>query len=106
MEVKSLSRVPTLSDPMDRSLPSSFIHGIFQARVLEWGAIQSTGQLNYKYKLVFAPTVVTNLTQNQFEYIKLQLSFGGFFHGYTLATDKRISQNNKEWFNSPLFMTP
>ena len=29
----------TLSDPMDRSLPGSSIHGIFQARVLEWGAI-------------------------------------------------------------------
>ena len=30
---------PTLSDPMDCSLPGSAIHGIFQARVLEWGAI-------------------------------------------------------------------
>ena len=30
---------PTLSDPMDCSLPGSSIHGIFQARVPEWGAI-------------------------------------------------------------------
>ena len=30
---------PTLSDPMDCSLLGSSIHGIFQARVLEWGAI-------------------------------------------------------------------
>ena len=30
---------PTLSGPMDCSLPGSTIHGIFQARVLEWGAI-------------------------------------------------------------------
>ena len=29
----------TLSDPMDCSLPGSSFHGIFQARVLEWGAI-------------------------------------------------------------------
>ena len=29
----------TLSDPLDCSLPSSSVHGIFQARVLEWGAI-------------------------------------------------------------------
>ena len=29
----------TLSDPMDLSLPGSSVHGIFQARVLEWGAI-------------------------------------------------------------------
>ena len=29
----------TLSDPMDCSLPGSSVHGIFQAKVLEWGAI-------------------------------------------------------------------
>ena len=43
MKVKSQSEVaqscPTLSNPMDCSLPGSSIHGIFQARVLEWGAI-------------------------------------------------------------------
>ena len=43
MKVKSESEVsqsyPTLSDPMDCSLPGSSIHGIFQARVLEWSAI-------------------------------------------------------------------
>ena len=42
MKVKSESEVaqlyPTLSDPMDRSLPGSSVHRIFQARVLEWGA--------------------------------------------------------------------
>ena len=42
-EVKSESEVvqlcPTLRDPMDCSPPGSSIHGIFQARVLEWGAI-------------------------------------------------------------------
>ena len=43
MKVKSESEVvqscSTLSDPTDCSLPGSSIHGIFQARVLEWGAI-------------------------------------------------------------------
>ena len=43
MKVKSESEVaqscPTLSDPTDCSLPGSSTHGIFQARVLEWGAI-------------------------------------------------------------------
>ena len=43
MKVKSESEVAqlylTLSDPMDCSLSGSSIHGIFQARVLEWGAI-------------------------------------------------------------------
>ena len=37
-EVKSLSHVMTLCDPMDYSLPGSSVHGIFQARVLEWVA--------------------------------------------------------------------
>ena len=36
---KSLQSCPTLCDPMDCSLPGSSIHGIFQARVLEWVAI-------------------------------------------------------------------
>ena len=43
MNVQNQSEVvqscPTLSDPMDYSLPVSSVHGIFQARVLEWGAI-------------------------------------------------------------------
>ena len=43
MKVKSESEVaqscPTLSDPMDCSSPGSSVHGIFQARELEWGAI-------------------------------------------------------------------
>ena len=44
MKVKSESEVGqsclTLSGPMDCSLPSSSVHGIFQARVLEWGAVE------------------------------------------------------------------
>ena len=43
MKVKSESEVaqscPTPSNPMDCSLPGSSVHGIFQARVLEWGVI-------------------------------------------------------------------
>ena len=41
---------PILSDPMDCSLPGSFVRGIFQARVLEWGAIAfSDMYLPYKF---------------------------------------------------------
>ena len=50
MKVKSESDVAqsclTLSDPVDCSLPGSSIHGIFQARVLEWGATASAYKLN------------------------------------------------------------
>ena len=36
---KSLQSCPTLCNPIDGSPPGSSVHGIFQARVLEWGAI-------------------------------------------------------------------
>ena len=50
VKVKSESEVtqscPTLCDPMDCSLPGSSIHGIFQARVLEWVAIAFSVTMN------------------------------------------------------------
>ena len=53
MKVKSENEVvqscPTLSDPMDCSLPGSSVHGIFQARVLEWGAIAFSNQQHEDY---------------------------------------------------------
>ena len=58
MKVKSEREVaqspPNLGDPMDYSLPGSSVHGIFQARVLEWGlsGIQSD-------KSVFPVTIIT-----------------------------------------------
>ena len=54
MKMKSESEVTqlclTLSDPMDCSLPGSSIHGIFQARVLEWVAIAFSTNLRGKPK--------------------------------------------------------
>ena len=43
VKVKSLSRVRLFVTPMDCSLPGSSIHGIFQARELEWVAIAFSG---------------------------------------------------------------
>ena len=83
MKVKSESEValscPTLSNPMDCSLPGSSIHGIFQARVLEWGAIafsfskalchkiESNSDQNLKvmtlglpFSLKFSPDILTS----------------------------------------------
>ena len=52
MKVKSESKVaqscPTLSGPMDCSLPGSSVHGIFQARVLEWDAIAFSSLVGYR----------------------------------------------------------
>ena len=57
MKVKSEREVaqscPTLSDPMDCSLPGSSVHGIFQARVLEWGAIAFSSTMSRTKKLIF-----------------------------------------------------
>ena len=56
MKVKSESEVaqscPTLRDPMDYSLPGFSVHGIFQARVLEWGAMLE------HMKLLLKPTPI------------------------------------------------
>ena len=56
MKVKSESEAaqscPTLSDPMDGSLPGSSIHGIFQAEVLEWGAIAFSMRLSKLWEMV------------------------------------------------------
>ena len=53
MKVKSENEValscPTLSDPMDCSPPGSSIHGVFQARVLEWGATAFSKYIVYCY---------------------------------------------------------
>ena len=60
MKVKSESEVaqscPTLSDPMDCNPPGSSIHGIFQARVLEWGAIAFSDIHTTIYKITPAKT--------------------------------------------------
>ena len=57
MKVQSESEVaqscPTLSDPMDCSLPGSSVHVIFQAGVLEWGAI-AFSKRNVKVSLIFS----------------------------------------------------
>ena len=60
MKVKSESEVvqlcPTASNPMDCSPPGSSVHGIFQARVLEWGAIDFTSLLKIEtWSIASAP---------------------------------------------------
>ena len=49
---KSLQSCPTLSNPMDCRLPGSSIHGIFQARLLEWGAIAFSTDLYSEEKRI------------------------------------------------------
>ena len=62
MKVKSESEVAqlclTLRDPIDCSLPGSSVHGIFQARVLEWGAIAFSGSILEREQLSLALTIL------------------------------------------------
>ena len=71
MEVKSESEVaqlcPTLSDPTDCSPPGSSVHGIFQARVLEWGChcLQlSTGDPQTAHDMCPTPTPSSSASPN------------------------------------------
>ena len=70
MKVKSESEVVQLcltpSDPMDCSLPGSSVHGIFQARVLEWGAIAFSG-----YSEMNIPKILTEIN-HQINYYNLK----------------------------------
>ena len=52
---------PTLSDPMERSLPGSSIHGIFQTRILEWGAIAFSELLMLEYRFCESRNILSSL---------------------------------------------
>ena len=82
MKMKCESEVaqscPTLSNPMDYSLPDSSIHGIFQARVLEWGAIAFSGLTSWGYLIFKSRHEFSLQTQSSFQLIGLE-------HSLTLA---------------------
>ena len=63
MKVKSEREVaqscPTLSDTMDCSLPGSSVYGIFQARILEWGAIAFSDTYALANDICFSLTYFT-----------------------------------------------
>ena len=63
MKVKSESEVaqscPTLCDPMDCSPSGSSVHGIFQARVLEWGAIAFSVTITSMVAIVYGYLTIT-----------------------------------------------
>ena len=61
VKVKSLSHVWTLCNPMDCSLPGSSIHGIFQSRILEWGAISFSNTCIHAKSLQSCPTLFDSM---------------------------------------------
>ena len=78
MKVKSESEVtqacPTLSDPMDCSLPGSSVHGIFQARVLEWGAIAFSIEKAKIPENQLNEVEIGNLSEKEFRIIIVKIS--------------------------------
>ena len=85
---KSLQSCLTLCDPIDGSLPGSPIHGIFQARVLEWGAIAFSG-LEHSVQIYMYVCVYIYI------YIFYSMDgFYGFFH-------KMLPKNLNELFGPP-----
>ena len=97
MKVKSESEVtqscPTLSDPMDCSPPGSSVHGIFQARVLEWGTIAFSNYIYiYIYVCIYVYINIMYIYINDFSRIreKVQLHITGgcellYFGGNTYS---------------------
>ena len=81
MKVKSQSEVaqscPTLRNPMDCSLPGSSIYGIFQARVLEWGAIAFSRKRPPNLKIIPSP--------------KYNMTFGAGGNLHTWTTENLVS---------------
>ena len=111
MKVKSESEVAQscliLSDPMDCSLPGSSIHGICQARVLEWGAIAFSGKTGYLTSTVNWCNInyCFLLIQHAILYTKLPYIWGPMFwyfiqfYQFAQTSDKCIPSNHHSIFS-------
>ena len=89
MKVKSEREVaqscPTLSDPMDCSLPGSSVHGICQARVLEWGAIA--------FSVFLATLPLLSMAQSTY-FLSICISSLGAFGNQSPQTEGRSRRLN------------
>ena len=103
MKVKSESEVaqlcPTLRDPMDCSPPGFSVHGIFQARVLEWGATAFSWWL---YSKILISCVTSNTANNT----KKHIYFECFFNYNKFIFQKDMHKVIKTECCSSLMKTP
>ena len=81
---KSLQLCPTLCDPIDGSPPGSSVHGIFQARVLEWGAItfSSASVRSILFLSFIEPTFTWNVPLVSLVFLKRSLVFPTLLFSY------------------------
>ena len=99
MKVKSESEVaqscPTLRDPMDCSLPGSSVHGIFQARVLEWGSIVFSGEniiWSHQIPQILLKSPVSSLAKST--KITQQWALYFFLIVWSQSTEEKITVTN------------
>ena len=86
---------PTLHDPMDCSPPGSSIHGILQARVLEWGAIAFSHWLDYIIKYII---IYFTLFSHKLMPVILEMAF----YSSSLILLKETQMNNACYFYNML----
>ena len=106
VKVKSESEVaqscPTLSDPMDSSLPGSSVHGTCQARGLEWGAIAFSvppGHLPQKVSCFFHdPTDVSTLISGSSGFSKSSLNIWKF------SAQVLFKPSLEQWHPTPVLL--
>ena len=95
MKVKSESEVaqsyPTLSDPMDCSLSGSSVQWIFQARVLEWGAI------------AFSDIIILSNHKKKKEY-RISIAIDSYLQDIPLLREKKASKLQSSVYNRLLFV--
>ena len=113
VKVKSESEVGqsclTHGDPIDCSLPGSSVHGIFQARLLEWGAIAFSGlpwQLSFNWWFVWRSKALAYLLEDEItadNFIGVAFRYGSFYLYLFLGisedafnTNNHIGLNDKE----------
>ena len=85
---KSLQSCPTLCDPIDGSPPGSPVPGIFQARVLEWGAMALS-------ELLLKPWVIKTISEVEnslllFIYVFKQYLFRTYYDQILMVSDVKI----------------
>ena len=89
-EIEVVQLCPTLSDPIDCSPPGSSVHGIFQARVLEWDAI-TFSVIIIKYTLISHSPMQVSLNS----YLLQRSGEGSYFNArYTLLPEKAMAPHS------------
>ena len=66
---------PTLRDPMDRSLPGSSVHGICQARVLEWGAILRQNKAFFLHHVTLFCFALSHSSYGMYSYLLISVLY-------------------------------